>query len=291
MTSETGKILHFQKMQALGNDFILLDAPELAPSGALAARLADRKRGIGADQVVFFLPPGKEGGGEGVDVRVRMFNADASELEACGNATRCIARRFMDETGRTDCRIGTVAGSLECRRVSQDTIAVDMGAPGLNWSDIPLAREADTAALDLVDLPFPGLPPAVCVNMGNPHAVFFVGDVERDVPLAEWGPRIETHPLFPARTNVEFASVLPPGPDGETRIRMRVWERGTGITEACGSGACATLVAAVRTKQIANRRAIIAMDGGDLDIEWRAQDEHVLMTGSADYVFEGRIGL
>jgi diaminopimelate epimerase len=261
----------FRKMHGLGNDFIVFDARkralELSPAEARA--LADRHTGIGADTIAV-IGPSKDGQ---ADVAVRFINADGGEMTTCGNATRCIAMLLFAETGRDHVRIATGAGILDAWKQG-DLVAVDMGAPKLDWTQIPLAYETDTLHLPLGNDP-------VGVNMGNPHAVFFVPNAET-VDVAGLGSRIERDPLFPERTNAEFATVLSPD-----RIRMRVWERGVGITQACGSGACATLVAAVR-RGLTGRKATLALDGGELTIEWR-DDDHVIMTGPAATSFIGEI--
>jgi len=261
----------FRKMHGLGNDFIVFDARTrpLALTPAEARALADRHTGIGADTIAVIVPSQDEE----ADVAVRFINADGGEMSTCGNATRCIAMLLFAETGRDHVRIFTGAGILDAWKQG-DQVAVDMGTPRLDWTQIPIARETDTLHLPLGDDP-------VGVNMGNPHAVFFVPDAEA-MDVAALGSRVEHDPLFPERTNVEFATVQ--GPD---RIRMRVWERGVGITQACGSGACATLVAAVR-RGLTGRKATLALDGGDLVIEWR-DDDHVIMTGPAALAFTGEI--
>jgi diaminopimelate epimerase len=261
----------FRKMHGLGNDFIVFDARKrpLAPTPGEARALADRRTGIGADTIAVLL---SSHGGE-ADIAVRFLNADGAESGTCGNATRCVAKLLFAETGRDHVRIATGAGILDAWKQG-DQVAVDMGTPKLDWARIPVARPADTLHLPIADDP-------VGVNMGNPHAVFFVADAEA-VDLAALGAMVEHDPLFPERTNVEFATVQSP-----TRIRMRVWERGVGITQACGSGACATLVAAVR-RGLTSRKAILALDGGELTIEWR-DDDHVIMTGPAALSFTGEI--
>jgi diaminopimelate epimerase len=261
----------FRKMHGLGNDFIVFDARTrpLAPTPAEIRALADRHTGIGADTVVVIVPSQ----GEEADIAVRFINADGGEMGTCGNATRCIAKLAFAETGRDHVRIATGAGVLDTWK-QDDLVAVDMGTPRLDWAQIPVAHETDT-----LHLPIDADP--VGVNMGNPHAVFFVADAET-VDVARLGRSVEHDPLFPERINVEFATVQAPD-----RIRMRVWERGVGITQACGSGACATLVAAVR-RRLTGRKATIALDGGDLLIEWR-DDDHVIMTGPAATSFIGEI--
>ena len=261
----------FRKMHGLGNDFIVFDARQrpLRLSPAQARALADRHTGIGADTIALLDAP-KDGN---ADIAVRFINADGGEMTTCGNATRCIAKLLFAETGRDHVRIATGAGILDAWKHG-DHVAVDMGSPKLDWTQIPVARETDTLHLPLDADP-------VGVNMGNPHAVFFVADAEA-VDVAGLGHGVEHNPLFPERTNAEFATVQ--GPD---RIRMRVWERGVGITQACGSGACATLVAAAR-RGLTGRKATLALDGGELTIEWR-DDDHVIMTGPAALSFTGEI--
>lgn len=265
----------FIKMHGLGNDFVVVDnrAGAFVFSGEMIRRAADRHRGAGCDQFLVMEKP-KAGN---ADVFMRIYNPDGSEAGACGNGTRCVADLYMAQAGREDCVIETAAGLLGCRRAGQGMVQVDMGAPKLGWKDIPLAEESDTLHLGIMSGP---LHDPVAVNVGNPHVVFFVDDV-RKVEIEMIGPQVERHVMFPQRTNVEFAQILGPG-----KIRIRVWERGTGVTQACGSGACATIVAAVR-RGLAERAAEIVLDGGSLFLEWRAEDGHVLMTGPAACVYEG----
>jgi diaminopimelate epimerase len=262
----------FRKMHGLGNDFIVFDerSGTLGLTAADAIGLADRHTGIGADTIALIGNPRHPDN----DASVQFINADGGEISTCGNASRCIAMLLFAETGRDAVRIETNAGVLNAW-ADGDLIAVDMGQPRLAWNEIPVAAETDTLSLPATG----SLTGAVGVNMGNPHAVFFVPDAEA-VDVAGLGPVIEIDPLFPERTNVEFATV-----QSTDRIRMRVWERGTGITQACGSGACATLVAAAR-RGLTGRKAVLAMDGGELTIEWRG-DDHVIMTGPAVLAFTG----
>lgn len=272
----------FVKMHGLGNDFVIFDgrADGFAPDPALARRVADRRFGIGCDQVIALLPAGD------ADFFMGVWNPDGSESGACGNAARCVAALVMDELGRDALTLRTRGGLLTCRRAPDGRVTVDMGAPRLGWQEIPLAREMDTTDIDFeIGTPEGGLLRApVGVNMGNPHAVFFVADAEA-IDLATIGPRIEHDPLFPERVNVSVAAV-----EGRERIRLRVFERGAGITLACGSAACATLVAAT-LRGLADSMATIVMDGGELDIAWREADGHVLMTGPAVEVFRGSLDL
>jgi diaminopimelate epimerase len=207
---------------------------------------------------------------------MRILNADGSEAEACGNGTRCIARLIAEQTGEKRVRIETAAGLLEAERMPDGNVAVDMGPARTDWHDIPLAREMDTGRVELALGP---LREPVCTSMGNPHATFLVPDAEA-IDLAALGPRLEHDKLFPERANIGVATVLDRG-----RIRLRVWERGAGITRACGTGACAALVAAAR-RGLTARHATVALDGGALDIRWR-EDGHVIMTGPATLAFEG----
>jgi len=267
----------FRKMHGLGNDFVVLDARRgRAPTPAEAATLADRRRGIGCDQVIALEPPG-----EGADVFMRIRNPDGSEAGACGNATRCVATLLAAETGRSRVTIRTISGDLPSEIHADGSVTVDMGAPRLAWRDIPLARELDTLHLPIADGPLAD--PAAC-SMGNPHATFFVTGLDA-LDTATLGPRLERHPLFPERANIGFAEVAAPD-----RIRLVVWERGAGLTLACGSGACATLVNAHR-RGLAARRATIILPGGPLHLEWRESDDHVLMTGPVATAFTGEVDL
>ncbi len=269
----------FRKMQGLGNDFAVFDARSapvlLTPD--LARRLADRHFGIGCDTVVLILP-----GSAKSDAILRFFNADGGEVSACGNATRCVARLLMDERGLARVRLESNGGSLLCSDAGKGLVTVDMGTPRLEWNEIPLSEPKDTVefkfALEGRTLT------ASAVSMGNPHCVLFVGDAEK-APVAQIGPLIETHALFPERVNVEFAQIL-----DKARIRMRVWERGVGITLACGTGAAATAVAAFR-KGLAERKVELILDGGSLMLEWREEDGHVLMTGPGVTSFKGDVDL
>ncbi len=264
----------FLKMHGLGNDFVVLDARRAAialdTEGAQA--LADRHTGIGCDQLIVLDPPQHPA----AQLLMRIRNPDGSEAEACGNATRCIAWLLHRETGELHARIETAAGLLEAEIMPDGQVAVDMGPARSFWREIPLARPADT---DHVDLSLGPLSAPVCTNIGNPHATFFVDDAEA-VDLATLGPVLEHHALFPQRANIGVAAVRDP-----TRLRLRVWERGAGLTRACGSAACAALVAACR-RGLAGRHAAVELDGGTLDVRWR-EDGHVIMTGPAAISFEG----
>ena len=240
-------------------------------------KLADRHFGIGCDTVVMIRP-----GGAAVDASLSFTNADGQDSESCGNATRCVARLLMDERGLARVKLDTRGGMVVCSDAGKGLVSVDMGAPVLDWQKVPLAQERDTANF-LLEIGTSSVPVSA-VSMGNPHCVLFVPDATA-APVTMLGPRIETLPLFPNRTNVEFAQVLDQG-----RIRMRVWERGVGVTLACGTGACATAVAAVR-RGLAGRKVEVILDGGSLFIEWREDDDHVVMTGPGVTVFRGRVEL
>jgi diaminopimelate epimerase len=268
--------MRYLKMNGCGNDFVILDARArgaLPLSSAQARAIADRHTGVGCDQVIAV-----ERSIRG-DAYMRIWNADGESVDACGNATRCVAWMLMEEGGAASRRIETGAGTLYAERKGDKVISVDMGSPLLRWEEIPIARAMDTVRLDFSVGGFDG-PGAV--NMGNPHAVFFVNDV-RTVPIESLGPRIERDPLFPAGVNVGFAEVRSPD-----QIRLRVWERGAGLTKACGTGACAAVVAAHRQGR-AGRAVEVLMDGGALGIEWRAGDDRVVMTGPVELEGAGEL--
>jgi diaminopimelate epimerase len=262
-------------MHGLGNDFVVLDgrAAPIALSDAQIRAIADRRTGVGFDQMIVIEPPKN-----GADAYMRILNADGGEVEACGNATRCVASWLSEEAHRPALSIETVVGTLLTNVNADGTVTVDMGEARLGWDEIPLARAMDTLTVMAGVAP---LTEATCVNVGNPHAVYFVDDVE-SVPMAEIGPRIEHDPLFPQRINVEAVQILSP-----TKMRMRVWERGVGITRACGTGACASLVAAVR-RGLSERKAGVILDGGTLTIEWTG-DGRVLMTGPVAISYRGEL--
>ena len=213
---------------------------------------------------------------------MRFWNSDGEEVSACGNGTRCVGWLLMQASGQDQAVIETKAGRLVATRAGERLVSVDMGKPGLDWRDIPLAAAHDTVTLDVKLSEERALATAPgCVSMGNPHVVFFVDDVDA-APIASAGPAIERHPLFPQQVNAGFAQVL-----GRDRIRLRVWERGSGLTKACGTGACAALVAAAR-RDLTDRTATLVLDGGELLIEWR-DDDHVIMTGPAAVDFTGEL--
>ncbi|MDF1855410.1 diaminopimelate epimerase [Pseudooceanicola sp.] len=262
------KPLSFLKMHGLGNDFVIIDSRGRAAvtNAALARALGDRHRGVGFDQLAEIRD------GTDSDIALDFWNSDGSRAEACGNATRCVAGLVMQETGAEAISIRTVRGLLSAR-LEAGAVSVNMGPPELAWDEIPLAHEMDT-----LHLPLEGDP--VGVGMGNPHCVFFVADAGAVDPAVR-GPSVEHDPLFPERTNVEFAEVR-----ARDEIRMRVWERGTGITLACGSGACATAVAAAR-RGLTERRVRMELDGGWLVLDWRA--DGVWMTGPTALVFAAEL--
>jgi diaminopimelate epimerase len=268
----------FIKMHGLGNDFVVLDARRgMAPLDSDQVRLvSDRKFGVGCDQLITIEPS------TSADAFMRIHNADGDEVEACGNATRCVASLLMAETGHDAVVIDTVVGPLPSTAAGTDRVRVDMGVPSTDWADIPLSREMDSLHLDfaLEEAGAEALTDPAAANIGNPHVAFFVGDAEA-VDLPRFGPLIERHPLFPDRVNVSIATVA------GTDIRLRVWERGVGITRACGTAACATLVSASR-RGLVGREATIHLDGGALELEWDA-DGHVQMTGPVATSFHGTL--
>ena len=256
----------FHKMHGAGNDFVVVDerAGALAFSPSRIAALADRHTGLGWDQFITIEAI------SGADAKLRFFNPDGGEAGACGNGTRCAADLLMHDLGRDRLSLRTIAGDLDAVRLPDGRVRVDMGAPRLGWQDVPLAHEADTLHLDL-----PGDPAAL--SMGNPHVTFFGEDLAQ-APIR--GPVIERDPMFPQGVNAGFAQVL-----DRSRLRLRVWERGAGLTLACGSGACAALVNASR-RGLTDRCATVIVDGGELDITWR-EDGHVEMTGPVATAFTG----
>lgn len=270
----------FLKMNGLGNDFVVVEARSspFAPTPAEVRALADRERGIGCDQLIVLEPSASD------DVFMRIWNMDGEEVGACGNAARCVGWLLMEASGRPTASLQTRAGRLHAVRAEAGAVTVDMGPPGLGWRDVPLAEPMDTRRVELMVGP-PGAPvlhTPGCVSMGNPHAVFFVDDAQA-APVREVGPLIERHPLFPEGVNVGFCQVLAPD-----HLRLRVWERGAGLTRACGTGACAALVAASR-RGLCGLAARVTLDGGDLHIAWRREDDHVLMTGPVAVEFTGHL--
>lgn len=271
----------FLKMHGLGNDFVVFDARNrtISLSAARARAVADRRLGVGCDQAIVIEKA------DGADARMRVYNADGGEVESCGNAARCIAQLLFDESGRDAVRLETDGGPLVCRAAGEQ-VTVDMGAPRFDWRDIPLAEARNTNAfeLDVSGFDLRALKEASAVSVGNPHCVLFVDHVDT-MPVAELGPAIEHHPLFPERTNVEFVQVVSPD-----RLRMRVWERGAGITRACGTGACASVAAAQR-RGLCGTRVEVLLDGGALTVEWQGGESHIFMTGPTALSFRGEIDL
>ncbi|MCA3693517.1 diaminopimelate epimerase [Aquidulcibacter sp.] len=274
--------MKFAKMNGLGNEIAVLDARErpLTLNASAVEALATAGKGIGFDQLMLLLPPKNPM----ADVYTEIWNADGSKVAACGNGSRCVAWYVMREMNRENLVIETEAGLLGAVSVGPNLISVDMGEPILDWELIPMSERMDTIRIELqvgpIDDPIlhgPGV-----VSMGNPHCVFFVQDAEL-APVEAVGPMIEYHPLFPERTNVGFAEIV-----ARDHIRLRVWERGAGLTKACGTGACAALVAAVR-RRLCDRVAKVQVDGGMLEIEWRESDNHVIMTGAVALETEGTI--
>jgi diaminopimelate epimerase len=268
----------FLKMNGLGNDFVVIEtrSAPFAPTAAEVRAIADRQTGVGCDQLIVIDQA------EGADARVRFWNADGEEVGACGNGTRCVGWLLMQSSGRDEAVMETQGGRLVAKRAGERLVSVDMGEPRLDWRQIPLAEERDTEALDVALYPHADLmAPPGCVSMGNPHVVFFVPDVEQ-APIREAGPVVERHPLFPEHVNVGFAQIV-----ARDHIRLRVWERGAGLTQACGTGACAAMVAAAR-RGLTERHATLQLDGGELFIEWR-DDGHVIMTGPAAVDFMGEL--
>jgi diaminopimelate epimerase len=272
----------FLKMHGLGNDFVVFDARKhgLRLDARLARAVADRHFGIGCDQVIVI-----EQGANGSDAFMRIYNADGGQAESCGNAARCLAQLLMDDEEVSEVVIGTAGGPLRCFSAGSGAVTADMGAPRLDWREIPMSQAVDTVsfALPLAGFGDRVLNECAAVNIGNPHCVVFVPDAAA-VAIGKLGPAIENHPWFPARANAVFAEKR-----GET-LRVRVWERGSGVTLACGTGACAAVVAAAR-RELVDRRSGVVMDGGTLDIEWRESDGHVLMTGPVALSFRGETDL
>jgi diaminopimelate epimerase len=272
----------FTKMNGIGNEIVIVDLREdRGALGASEARAIAAPGGVAYDQLMVLEAPRLAG----TDAFVRIFNNDGSEAGACGNGMRCVASQVFAATGKPALTFETKGGLLNCwRGPEQGLYTVDMGPPKFGWQDIPLAEEfRDTRFIELqigpIDAPVLHTPSAV--SMGNPHAIFWVDDVEAH-DLGRFGPLLENHPVFPERANITLAHIV-----DRDHIVMRTWERGAGLTRACGSAACATAVAAARLRR-ANRKVTVTLPGGDLVIDWRDSDDHVLMTGTATFEFEGR---
>jgi diaminopimelate epimerase len=272
------KTVRFRKMNGLGNDFVVLDvrAHALALKAAQIAAIADRKRGIGCDQVIALEPS------EFADVFMRIWNADGGEVGACGNAARCVAALLVAERGSPHVMIETESGLLQATLNQDRSVTIDMGAPRFNWDEIPLAEPFDDTRRITLQTDDPELSAPSAVNVGNPHCIFFVSDVEAN-DLGRLGPSLEHHKLFPERTNISLAQVTGPG-----SLRLRSWERGAGLTRACGTAACAAAVAAVR-RGLTGRVVTVTLPGGDLVIDWREDDDHILMTGPFALDYEGTL--
>jgi diaminopimelate epimerase len=270
----------FLKMNGLGNDFVVVEARSAPfhPGIEQARAIADRKTGVGCDQVLAIEPSAN------ADVFMRIWNADGDEVGACGNGARCVGWLLLEASGRDKATIETGSGILSVTRAGPRLITVDMGEPRLDWTDIPLAEDMDTRGIELQVGPIdePILHTPSCVSMGNPHVIFFVPQVLA-APVLEVGPMLEHHHLFPERANICFAQIK-----GRDRLRLRVWERGVGETLASGTGACAAVVAASRL-DLSDRAATVEMNGGELTIEWREADNHVIMTGPITLEYTGNL--
>lgn len=272
---------HFRKMNGLGNDFVVFDArlAPLAMSEDKARAIANRATGIGCDQLIVLEPSQR------ADVTMRIWNNEGMEVESCGNATRCIADLLFDEKKVTRATIDTKGGFLVAEKGGDKLVTVDMGAPRFDWRDIPLSEKFhDTRYIELAVGPAdkPLIHSPSVVNVGNPHCIFWVKDLNV-ADLAKVGPMLEHHPLFPERCNITLARV-----DSKDHAEIRVWERGAGLTKACGTAACAVMAAGFRLRKF-NRKAAITLPGGDLHMEIRESDGHILMTGPVTYEFEGEL--
>lgn len=283
MTNDTHGNIPFRKMNGLGNDFVVLDARSRAipMNEAIAQAISNRETGIGCDQLITIENH------PNADAFMRIRNRNGGEVNACGNATRCIGDILMNETDKLSVTVQTNAGPLVCTRASKPgLITADIGRPKLKWDQIPIAEEMDTRLIELQIGPIddPILHSPSVINVGNPHCIFWVDDVEA-YDLENIGPMLENHPMFPECANITLAHVTSPD-----SIILKVWERGVGLTRACGTAACATVVAAAR-KKLTHRKATAHLPGGALIIEWRESDDHILMTGPFEYEFEGTLPL
>jgi diaminopimelate epimerase len=268
------------KMNGIGNAIAVLDLRGSSHVvSAAEARAINRAPGLGFDQLMVLHEPTNRGSA----ARLAIYNKDGSLSDACGNGTRCVAYLLMRAGGRDELLLESDAGPLPVTREGELSFSVDMGVPRFGWRDVPLLHAVPNTGEVRLDPPVAGAPDHfAALSMGNPHAIFFVPDAAA-IDLARVGPEIEHHPLFPERANVSFAQIA-----ARDRIASRVWERGAGATLACGSAACAALVAAARAS-LAERRARVALPGGELTIAWRAEDDHVLMTGPVEFEFEARL--
>jgi diaminopimelate epimerase len=269
----------FRKMNGLGNDFVVIDARErpVDISVAQARAIADRKSGIGCDQIIVMEKSSL------ADVRMRIWNAEGGEVESCGNASRCIADIVMDEKGTTSATIDTKGGFLVGKRAGKLMVTIDNGKPRFDWDQIPLSEKfADTRHIELqvgpIDAPLMHSPSVV--NVGNPHCIFWVDDLDV-INLGRVGPMLENHPLFPERTNVEMVKVV-----SRNHVIVNVWERGAGLTQACGTAACAVMAAGHRIK-IIDAHCRVTLPGGDLMMSIDESNGHVIMTGPLAYDYEG----
>lgn len=289
MTQNT--TIPFLKMNGLGNDFVIIDnrvhgsanpkAQLLEMNEKLARSIANRETGIGCDQLILLERSDK------ADIFMKIHNSEGGEVDACGNATRCIGWLLQAEVGRPNSSIETNAGLLAAVVLPSGEVTVDMGVPRFGWQDIPLAEEFhDTSRIELQVGPIdnPTLHSPCVVNVGNPHCIFWVEDVEAH-NLAQVGPMLENHLVFPERANITLAKI-----ESENEITIRVWERGAGVTKACGTAACATIVCAVR-RELTGRTARVNLPGGSLSMEWRESDDHILMTGSIELEYAGEFDI
>jgi len=268
--------LDFVKMNGLGNEIVIVDLRRFGgPISAAEARAAARQEPY--DQLMALYPARQNS-----DAAIRIYNSDGSEAGACGNGMRCVAALVSAETGKAALQFETPSGPVACWRGADGLFTVDMGRPRLRWDEIPLSREMpDTRAIDLPVADAPGLGVPSAVNIGNPHAIFWVEDVTA-YDLRKLGPRLEHDPLFPERANITLAAIA-----SRDHVVIRTWERGAGLTQACGSAACATAVAAARLG-LTDRKVTVTLPGGDLAIAWREADDHVLMTGPVAFEHKGR---
>ena len=274
----TGSI-SFRKMNGLGNDFVVLDARvrPLALKGSDIVAIANRQNGIGCDQLIALEPS------DFADVFMRIWNADGGEVGACGNAARCVAALLVAERGSPHVSIETDSGMLAATVAKDGSVTIDMGTPRFDWNEIPLNRSfPDTRAIELPQFSKLDLGAASMVNVGNPHCIFFVENVEEH-DLASFGPVLEHDPLFPERANISLAQVT-----GPSSLRLRTWERGAGLTKACGTAACASAVATAR-RGLTGRKVTVTLPGGDLVIDWRENDDHILMTGPFALDYQGTL--
>lgn len=272
---------HFRKMNGLGNDFVVFDArmSPIAMTEAKARAIADRATGVGCDQLIVLEPSQR------ADVTMRIWNNEGMEVESCGNASRCIADLLFAENKTARATIDTRGGFLVAEKAGEKLVTIDNGLPRFDWQDIPLSEKFhDTRYIELAVGPAdkPLIHSPSVVNVGNPHCIFWVKSLDA-VDLAKVGPMLEHHPLFPQRCNITLARV-----DSKDHAEIKVWERGAGLTRACGTAACAVMAAGFRLRKF-NRKATITLPGGDLFMEVRESDGHVIMTGPVTYEFEGEL--